>query len=60
MDVGSAGVGEGHDGRDTKPSIAMGGGGFLRVLNHVVLPKHGQGRLRGAACASLGGYRDSR
>lgn len=26
MDVGSAGVGEGHDGRDTKPSIAMGGG----------------------------------
>lgn len=64
MDVGSAGVREGQDGTDTKPSTATGGGGgsvwFLRVLNRAVLPKHGQGRLRGAACASHGGRRDSR
>lgn len=33
---------------------------FLRVLNRVVLPKHGPGRLRGAACGSPGGCRDSR
>lgn len=33
---------------------------FLRVLNCVVLPKHGLGRLRGAARGSPGRYRDSR
>lgn len=32
---------------------------FLRVLNRVVLPKHGAGRLRGAACGSPGGHQHS-
>lgn len=30
---------------------------FLRVLNRLVLPKHGQGRLRGDACGSPGDTR---
>lgn len=33
---------------------------FLRVLNWVILPKHGAGRLSGAACGFPVGYRDSR
>lgn len=31
---------------------------FLRVLKCAVLPKHGLGRLRGAACGSPGGKQD--
>lgn len=45
MDDGSAGVGVGQYGRDTKPSAPTGRESvrFLRLLNRVDLPKHGPG-----------------
>lgn len=47
------GVGEGQDGRRTKPS-ALIGSATVRVLKRAALPKHIPGRLRGAAMALLG------